>query len=201
MGWRGLGRCGCRSSRVYSPPPIVGCVARLRCRKRWEQDDCWANRRLRLFAVAQVAASFVLLVGAAMLIRTLFLLQAAEPGFETRHVLAVDLPVIGNGRTRDQIRLFYREVQRRVSAVPSVERVSVGSSTPWRDAKDFNLAFTFSVEGRQAQNGDEDPRAKLRSVSPGYFASPGRPDSIGTRLLRLRPRWRRAGCDHQSKHR
>ena len=41
------------------------------------------NRRLRLFAVTQIAASFVLLAGAGMLLKTLLALQAAKPGFET----------------------------------------------------------------------------------------------------------------------
>src|SRR5258707_6579934 len=47
------------------------------------------NRRLRLFAVTQIAASFVLLAGAGMLLATLLQLQAINPGFETQRVLAV----------------------------------------------------------------------------------------------------------------
>ena len=45
------------------------------------------NRRLRLFAVTQIGASFVLLAGAGMLLTTLFTLQRAQAGFDTRHVL------------------------------------------------------------------------------------------------------------------
>src|SRR5688572_21506020 len=45
------------------------------------------NRRLRAFAITQIAASFVLLAGAGMLIKTLLALQAAPTGFETRNVL------------------------------------------------------------------------------------------------------------------
>ena len=52
------------------------------------------NRRLRLFAVTQIAASFVLLAGAGMLLKTLIALQAAKPGFETANVLAVNVPVL-----------------------------------------------------------------------------------------------------------
>src|SRR3954467_4499286 len=62
------------------------------------------NRRLRMFAVTQVAASFVLLAGAGMLLNTLLSLQAARPGFETTHVLAVNVPVSSFGRTPEQIR-------------------------------------------------------------------------------------------------
>ena len=62
------------------------------------------NRRLRLFAVTQIAASFVLLAGAGMLLTTLIALQRTPTGFETRQVLAVNVPVMSYGRTPDQSR-------------------------------------------------------------------------------------------------
>jgi putative ABC transport system permease protein len=133
------------------------------------------SRRLRLFAVTQIAASFVLLAGAGMLLRTLLTLQATRPGFETARVLAVNVPVTSYGRTPEQVRGFYREVQRRITAVPGVERVAFGSTVPWRDAGGFGDGFQFSVEGRTRQDGEEDPRARFRSVSPGFFAALGIP--------------------------
>src|SRR3954466_4919969 len=51
------------------------------------------NRRLRLFAVTQIAASFVLLAGAGTLLTTLFALQQARTGMNTRNVLALRVPV------------------------------------------------------------------------------------------------------------
>jgi predicted permease len=133
------------------------------------------SRRLRVFAVTQIAASFLLLAGAGMLVRTLLALQAARPGFETQRVLAVNIPVVSYGRTPAQILTFYREVQRRVTAIPSVERVAFGSTVPWRDAGGFGDGFQFSVEGRTRENGADDPRARFRSVSPGFFAALGIP--------------------------
>jgi hypothetical protein len=65
------------------------------------------KRRLRVFAVIQIAASFVLLAGAGMLLRTLITLQAAQPGFETKSVLAVNVPVTSFGKTPEQVRGFY----------------------------------------------------------------------------------------------
>ena len=127
-----------------------------------------ANRRLRAFATTQVAASFVLLAGAGMLINTLLSLQAATPGFNT-NVLAVNVPVMTVGRTLEQTRGFYREVQRRLLAVPGVERVATGSTVPWRDAGNLGNGFAFSVEGRVPANGEDDPRSRFRSVSPGFF--------------------------------
>jgi putative ABC transport system permease protein len=133
------------------------------------------TRRLRLFAVTQIAASFVLLAGAVMLLRALLALQAVNPGFETSRVLAVNVPVTSYGRTPEQIRGFYREVQRRLTAVPGVDRVAFGSSVPWRDAGNFGDGFRFSVEGRTRENAQDDPRARFRSVSPGFFAALGIP--------------------------
>jgi predicted permease len=133
------------------------------------------NRRLRAFAMTQIALSFILLAGAGMLVKTLLALQAARPGFETQRVLAVNIPVVSYGRTPEQIRTFYREVQRRVAAVPGVERVAFGSNVPWRDAGNLGDGFHFSVEGRTRENAADDPRARSRSVSPGFFGALGIP--------------------------
>src|SRR5256885_889322 len=57
------------------------------------------NRRLRVFAVTQIAASFMLLAGASMLIKTLLTLQAAQTGFDMHRVLAMNVPVMSYGKT------------------------------------------------------------------------------------------------------
>lgn len=137
------------------------------------------GRRLRLFAVTQIAASFVLLAGAGMLLTTLLALQAAKTGFETRNVLALNVPVVSYARKPQEIRGFYKEVMRRVSQLPGVERVAVGTAVPWRDAGVFGSGFQFSAEGYAKANGEEDPRAHFRTVSPGFFASLGVPIIAG----------------------
>ena len=126
------------------------------------------NRRLRLFAVMQIAASFVLLAGAGMLLTTLIALQRTQTGFETRQVLAVHVPVMSNGRTPDQTRSFYQDMMRQVGQLPGVERVSLGSSVPWRDGC---CDGQFSVEGYAKADGEDDPRAQWRTASPGFFAT------------------------------
>jgi putative ABC transport system permease protein len=130
------------------------------------------NRRLRLFAVTQIAASFVLLAGAGMLLTTLIAVQRTRTGFETRQVLAVNVPVMSNGRTPDQIRSSYQDVMRQVAQLPGVERVSGGSSVPWRDATPgTSFGGQFTVEGYPKVPGEDDPRARWHSVSPGFFAT------------------------------
>jgi putative ABC transport system permease protein len=133
-----------------------------------------SSRRLGIFAITQITASFLLLAGAGALIKTLLVLEKTQPPFETAHVLAVDLPVMTDGRTPDQVRDFYREAQRRVSALPGVQHVSSSFGVPWRDGRALSISFTFSVEGARRDK-DEDPRARFRSISPGYFETLGVP--------------------------
>jgi len=137
------------------------------------------SRRLRLFAVTQIAASFVLLAGASMLLKTLLALQAVQTGFDTRHVLALNVPVMTYGRTPEQVLGFYREITRRITELPGVERVAVGTSVPWRDAGTFGPGFGFSADGHVRTAGEEDPRARFRNVSPGFFAALGVPMLAG----------------------
>lgn len=138
-----------------------------------------SNRRLRVFAITQITASFLLLAGAGVLLRTLYVLENTRPPFDTSRVLAVNLPVVSYGRTDQQVRDFYREVNRRVGALPGVERVSSGFSVPWRDAQALNINFAFAVEGATRKNGEEDLRARFRSVSPGFFETLGVPLAEG----------------------
>jgi predicted permease len=140
------------------------------------------NRRLRLFAVMQIAASFVLLTGAGALLTTLIALQRTPPGFETRQVLAVNVPVMSYGRTPEQVVAFYQEIIRQIEQLPGVARVSVGSLVPWRDARGQSLGGQFSVEGYAKEDGEEDPRARNRVVSPGFFATLGVPMIAGRDL-------------------
>ena len=135
------------------------------------------NRRLQLFAVTQIAASFILLAGAGMLMSTLFALQRAHTGFNTRNVLAVNVPVVDYTRPREQTSAFYREVVRRVGELPGVQRVAVGTNVPWRDNGFF--AAQFSVEGYAKANGEEDPRARFRTITPGFFQALGVPVIAG----------------------
>jgi putative ABC transport system permease protein len=137
------------------------------------------NRRLRIFAVTQIAASFVLLAGASMLLRTLLAMQAAQTGFDTKHVLAVNVPVMTYGKTPEQVLGFYRETTRRITELPGVERVALGTSVPWRDAGAFGPGFGFSADGHVRAPGEEDPRARFRNVSPGFFAAVGVPMIAG----------------------
>jgi putative ABC transport system permease protein len=136
-------------------------------------------RRLRAFAMTQIAASFVLLAGAGMLLKTLLALQAAPTGFDMHNVLALDVPVISEGPASEQVLSFHREAVRRIAQLPGVEQVAIGTTVPWRDAGNFGPGFEFSADGHVRVPGEEDPRARFRTVSPGFFAALGVPIIAG----------------------
>jgi putative ABC transport system permease protein len=134
-----------------------------------------SSRRLRIFAITQITASFLLLAGAGALIRTLMVLEQTRPPFDTSHVLAVNLPIISYGRTPQQVSDFYRDVKQRVATIPGVESVSTGFAVPWRDSQGLGITFTFSMDGVARQNATDDLRGKFRTISPGYFNTLGVP--------------------------
>lgn len=136
------------------------------------------NRRLQIFAMTQIAASFMLLAGASMLLKTLMDMQHAREPLDTNRVLAVNLPIDSYGKTEEQINHFYEEVVRRVGQLPGVQATAVGSSVPWRDTL-FDLQLQFSADEHQKGPGEEDPRSQLRVVTPGFFSSLGVPVQAG----------------------
>ena len=56
-----------------------------------------------------------------------------------------------------------------------MDGVSIGTIVPWRDAGGFGPGFEFSADGHVRAAGEEDPRGRFRTVSPGFFASLGIP--------------------------
>ncbi|MGO9261067.1 MAG: ADOP family duplicated permease [Bryobacteraceae bacterium] len=137
------------------------------------------TRRLRAFAVTQIAASFVLLAGAAMLLKTLLALQAVQTGIDTRRVLAINVPVLSYGRTDVQMVDFYKEAMGHVHQLPGVDGVAMGMLTPWREGANFGPGFQFTIEGYVRPTAEDDPRGAFRIVSPGFFAALGVPMTAG----------------------
>jgi putative ABC transport system permease protein len=139
------------------------------------------NRRLRVFATTQVAFSFVLLAGAATLLATLIALQTANTGYNMRQVLAIDLPMQTLGMATAEDLAFYQEVRRRLGELPGVAGVSIGNMVPWRDAGKFGgrAGISFAAEGYKPADGEDNPRARLRVVTPEFFNVIGVPIHAG----------------------
>ena len=133
-----------------------------------------ANRKLRVFAVVQIAASFVLVASAGAFVKTLLSLEAAQTPFDTHQVLAVDVPVMHEGKTPTQVVDYFREATRRIRELPGVQNVAVGSAVPWRHG-DSSFSLELSADGHVPAPAEEHPRARFRVTTPGFFATLGLP--------------------------
>jgi predicted permease len=135
------------------------------------------NRRLRIFAMVQIACSFVLLAGAGMLIATLTAMQTGNTGYDMRQVLAIDLTLPASGDAAPDAPAFFAETIRQVGALPGVEGVAAGMVVPWRDraSSGRGLKLQFAAEGYQPADGEDSPTARFRPVTPGFFPALGIP--------------------------
>src|SRR5262249_5203093 len=134
--------------------------------------------RQQIFVVTQIGASFVLLAGASMLVTTLLALQRTKTGMDTRRVLAINVPAVFNGKTQEQVVALYKEIFRRIEALPGVNKTAFGMIAPWRDAG-AGPTLQFNAEGYVNAAGEEDPRTQFRVISPGFFAALGVPIIAG----------------------
>jgi putative ABC transport system permease protein len=136
------------------------------------------SRRQRIFAVTQIAASFVLLAGASTLITTLIALQRAQTGLDTQHVLAIDVPPMSYGKTPQQVVDFYKESMRRIDALPGVSKTAFGNVVPWRDRRLRSWSAILRRRTRPCPRRRGSPGA-VAAISPGFFAALGVPIIAG----------------------
>ena len=140
------------------------------------------NRRLRIFATTQIACSFVLLAGAAMLVATLTALQTANTGYDMRQVLAIDVPPSATGFGDDsKARPSSEEATRRIGELPGVQGVAAGMVVPWRDPS-AGVKFQFAVEGYQPADGEENPTCSVAARLAWILRRARCPDPRGPRL-------------------
>jgi putative ABC transport system permease protein len=129
------------------------------------------NRIRSGLVVAQVAAGFVLLAGAALLIQTLWHLQHIDPGFNSHDVFTfrVSLPSIRYSSPQQAV--FYDRLVERVRALPGVRSASAVFPLPLTENV---VDVSFSIEGRSFPTGQE-PVTQYRWAVPGYFGTMGIP--------------------------
>jgi predicted permease len=132
------------------------------------------NRRRARSAliVAQVAISFMLLIGAGLMTRSLLKLQQVNPGFSTDHVLTMRISTnFSKLRTPQQFQEFQARLLENTRSLPGVLSAATGSTYPLNP---FGRTFgpnnqSFGIEGRPLAPGDTPPQADIRIVDPGYF--------------------------------
>ena len=137
-----------------------------------------SGRRIqRLLVVSQVGVSFVLLVGAGLLLETLKNLQDDDGGVALEEVLAMNVPVDYGTRTGSELRTYFHTMVERVAALPGVRSAAVGSMIPLKETPSgvwaAMAALEFEIDGQPTEPGAPPPRADLRAVSADYFRTLG----------------------------
>ncbi len=127
------------------------------------------NRLRGLLVIGEVAVSFVLLIGAGLLINSFFHLRKLEPGFRVDHLLTmkVDLSEV-KYPDRERRAVFFDEVIQRVRALPGVQSAAVAGNLPLTYNGD---SMNISVEGVPDPPPDQRPDVIFRATGPGYFGT------------------------------
>src|SRR5262245_53169265 len=131
------------------------------------------NRVRSLLVIGEVAVSFVLLIGAGLLINSFFHLRNLDPGFRADHLLTmkVNLSEV-KYPDRERRAAFFDEVMRRIRELPGVQSAAVASNLPLTYNGD---SMSITVEGVPDPPPGEQPDVIYRAIGPGYFATMGIP--------------------------
>jgi putative ABC transport system permease protein len=142
------------------------------------------QRARRALIVLQLALSFMVLVGAGLMVRSVVALQRVDPGFNPMNVLAVTLDLdwskYASGGQSDAPALlrFYRSLKERLEGDPRVVSTAMGLTFPLNQSQP--MTGQFLIQGETAEQTAAAPLADYRIVSPAYF------ETLGIPLLRGR---------------
>jgi len=122
--------------------------------------------------VSEVALSLALLVGAGLLIKSFWRLTQVDPGFQTDHLLTMNVTLIGEKyKLTGEVISFFRGLPARLGALPGVKAVSAVSALPISGG---DGAGNLTIEGREFPPA-QTPSASFRRILPNYFSAMGIP--------------------------
>jgi predicted permease len=114
----------------------------------------------------EVALSIVLLIGAGLMLRSLWSLQAVDPGFDPHNALTLAVEVSRHQfATPVQESQFFDAALQRIRHLPGVEAAGAVDNLPLTGGSNQPVA----VEGRPVVPMSEQPEVSVRVVTPGYF--------------------------------
>jgi len=140
--------------------------------------------------VAQVAVSFVLLIGAGLMLRSLLRLQSVDAGIRTDSVLSMRVALNFTKYTTPALRAqFLTQLAERLSNIPGVRSAGGAGTFPMNEGGGFSAGVR--IEGEPEVDAARLPRAEFQSATPGYF------QTVGIPLLRGRLIDERDGADRE----
>jgi putative ABC transport system permease protein len=131
-------------------------------------SDAASSRTRGALVIAEVGLSLMLLIGAGLMIRSLWSLRAVDPGFDPHNVFAVtpSIPSAAYSGPAQEI-AFYRQLLEKVRALPGVESASAIDSLPLEPGGGSNQPI--QIEGRPVQAMADQPEVSVRLIAPEYF--------------------------------
>jgi len=142
------------------------------------RSRAWMRSGLVVF---QVCLSFILLVGAALLLESLNKIRTASPGFSTTSVVTTGVSLTAAGYDAPQSRVFQDELIDRLTAMPGVESAAFARVTPL--GYGTYSSTPIAVDGYQPSL-DEQPSIEYNQIGPGYFTTLGIPLLSGREFTR-----------------
>lgn len=119
-----------------------------------------------LLVVGQVALAVILLVGAALLVKSFIILRAVPPGFAARDVWTMKLSVLEKRyESPEAFEALSRRIAERVRALPGVQAVGFAQTVPMESG----LRLDITLEGERPEASSERASPHFRAVTRGYF--------------------------------
>ena len=145
------------------------------------------NRVRSALIVCQIAFSFMLLIGAGLMIRSLIKMQQVDAGIVPQRVLAMAITFNWTKyNSNDQTQVVVQKLLDRVQSQPGVLSAAVSNRYPFEPEMitggPESVSFSFQIEGRALEPGQAPPVSTFAAVSPDYFKTLGIPLKSG-RLL------------------
>jgi macrolide transport system ATP-binding/permease protein len=131
--------------------------------------------------IFQVCLSFILLVGAALLLESLERIRNTSPGFSTTSVAVTGVSLMVSGYDVPRAKTFQNELINRLSGVPGIESVAFAAVTPL--GYGVFSSSPIAVDGYQPSP-EEQPEVEYNQVGPGYLATLGIPLLSGREFTR-----------------
>jgi macrolide transport system ATP-binding/permease protein len=131
--------------------------------------------------VMQVSLSFVLLVGAGLLLQSLQKVRNSSPGFSTHGVMSTAVDLVSAGYDAQRAKTFQDELLDRVKALPGVESAAFARATPLGYGS-FSSS-PIAADGYQPPP-EEQPTVEYNEVGPAYFVTMGIPLVSGREFTR-----------------
>ena len=136
-----------------------------------------AANRLRfrqLLVIFQISMAVMLVIGAGLLIKSFWLLQRVDPGFQSEGVLTAELTLtVSKYSEPEQINNFHKQLLERVSALPGVKHATIAYDHPLAS----NWIDSFQIEGRVLPPDSRSQSANFVPIGPEYF------DTVGLKLV------------------